>query len=169
MRYDVTSKLLKCFVKSHWFTFDYLNSALCSFNYGSHESCSKPPPVIATAKKLKGNASQNWMFVRFFPLYVFSKIRDTDDVVWKLVLMLRKIVDFVVSPRLSENDIIHLHYLVQKYLELRCSVFHEVPLKPKHHYLLHFAWLILQYGPILHCSTLRFESKHSYFKRVVRS
>ena len=45
----------------------------------------------------------------------------------------------------------------------------DVLLRPKHHYLMHYAWLILQYGPIHHCSTLRFESKHSYFKRLIRA
>ena len=88
---------------------------------------------------------------------------------WKLVLMLRCIVELITAPCLSCNDVIHLHYLVKKYLESRCSVFSDVLLRPKHHYLMHYAWLILQYGPIHHCSTLRFESKHSYFKRLIRA
>ena len=34
---------------------------------------------------------------------------------------------------------------------------------------MHYVRLILEYGPIIHCSTLRFESKHTYFKRVIRA
>ena len=160
---------VKYFVKNHWFTFEYLNSALDNFMYSQRENCCKPPTLVATAKRLTGNASQNWTFLRFFPLYVFNKIKNVDDVVWKLVLMLRCIVELITAPCLSCNDVIHLHYLVKKYLESRCSVFSDVLLRPKHHYLMHYAWLILQYGPIHHCSTLRFESKHSYFKRLIRA
>ena len=41
-------------------------------------------------------------------------------------------------------------------------------LKPKHHYLLHYASLILKLGPLIRLWTMRFEIKHSYFKRCVR-
>ena len=142
---------------------------MCGFKYNSHENSSKPTLLKSTLDKLSGNASQNWLFLRFFPLYNFNKIKDVDDAVWKLVLILRNIVQLVVSPCLSKNDIVHLHYLVKKYLELRILVFDDVPLRPKHHYLLHCARLILEYGPIIHCSTIRFESKQTYFKRVIRA
>lgn len=41
-------------------------------------------------------------------------------------------------------------------------------LKPKHHYMLHYTSLILSLGPLIRLWSLRFESKHSYFKRTVR-
>ena len=106
---------------------------MCGFKYNSRENSSKPTLLNFTLYKLSGNASQNWLFLRFFPLYVFNKIKDVDNAVWKLVLMLRNIVELVVSPCWSKMDIVHLHCLIKKYLELRILVFDDVPLRPKHH------------------------------------
>lgn len=47
-------------------------------------------------------------------------------------------------------------------------LFPEVPLKPKHHFLRHYPALILKFGPLIRLGTLRFENKHSYFKRCAR-
>lgn len=59
--------------------------------------------------------------------------------------------------------------LIELYVELRQELFPRIPLRPKHHYLLHYADLTLQFGPLIHTWTMRFESKHSYFKRCIRA
>lgn len=41
-------------------------------------------------------------------------------------------------------------------------------LRPKHHYISHYPFLILFFGSLKHLSTLRFESKHRYFKNIVK-
>ena len=51
---------------------------------------------------------------------------------------------------------------------MRLSIFPDKSLRPKHHYLAHYPWLILQFGPLIRVWTLRFESKHSYFKKCAR-
>jgi hypothetical protein len=57
---------------------------------------------------------------------------------------------------------------VEEYLDLRFRTFPDQTLKPKHHYLLHYADLVLQFGPLIRLWTLRFESKHTFFKQCVR-
>ena len=47
-------------------------------------------------------------------------------------------------------------------------MFPESSLKAKHHYLLHYPGLILHFGPLIRLWTLRFESKHCYFKQCAR-
>ncbi len=47
-------------------------------------------------------------------------------------------------------------------------MFPDCPLKPKHHYMLHYTDLILKFGPLIRLWTLRFESKHCYFKDCAR-
>ena len=42
-------------------------------------------------------------------------------------------------------------------------------LKPKHHFIEHYPHLMRCYGPLVQCSTIRYEAKHSYFKNVTRS
>lgn len=39
---------------------------------------------------------------------------------------------------------------------------------PKHEFLRHYPWLINQFGPLKHLWTLRFESKHQFFKNFVK-
>uniref|UniRef100_A0A8C2FGN5 Uncharacterized protein n=1 Tax=Cyprinus carpio TaxID=7962 RepID=A0A8C2FGN5_CYPCA len=47
-------------------------------------------------------------------------------------------------------------------------MFPDCPLKAKHHYLMHYPDLILHFGPLIRLWTLRFESKHCYFKQCAR-
>ena len=49
-----------------------------------------------------------------------------------------------------------------------CVFFPGENLKPKHHFVQHYAHLIRSFGPLSLCSTIRFESKHSYFKTVLK-
>lgn len=39
--------------------------------------------------------------------------------------------------------------------------------KPKHHYIEHYPELIREYGPLINFHTMRFEAKHSFFKRII--
>lgn len=50
--------------------------------------------------------------------------------------------------------------LIEEYVEMRQQLFPHANLRPKHHYLLHYADLTLQFGPLIHTWTMRFESKH---------
>ena len=43
--------------------------------------------------------------------------------------------------------------------------FPETTLKPKHHFMRHYPAQILKFGPLIRVWMMRFESKHSYFKR----
>jgi len=61
-----------------------------------------------------------------------------------------------------------MHVLVEDYLDRRSFIFPHVNLRPKHHYLLHYASLTAKFGPLMHLWTMRFESKHAYFKRCIR-
>jgi len=55
------------------------------------------------------------------------------------------------------------------YVEERADLFPMVALRPKHHYLLHYPWLIMKFGPLIRVWTMRLESKHSFFKRCCRT
>jgi len=59
--------------------------------------------------------------------------------------------------------------LIEDYLERRHRLFPAVPLRPKHHFMTHYAQLTLLFGPLIKLWTMRFESKHQYFKRCIRS
>lgn len=71
----------------------------------------------------------------------------------------------VCAPKIHTNQVAYLKLLVDEYLESRAAIFSDRPLKPKHHFLLHYPDLIIKFGPLIHLWTLRFESKHTYFKQ----
>lgn len=81
--------------------------------------------------------------------------------------MLKLIVVIVMSPKLTQVE--YLRVLIGDYIAKRVWSFARVPLRPKHHFLCHYPDLCYRYGPLAHSSTLRFESKDSYFKRIIRS
>lgn len=73
-----------------------------------------------------------------------------------------------MSPTLQSSQVAFLKVLVEEYLEGRADLFPERKLRPKHHFLLHYYYLIFMFGPLIKVWTLRFESKHSFFKRCAR-
>lgn len=93
---------------------------------------------------------------------------DPADEVWQLTLQLKDIVELICTQKISVSQVAYLDVLIQEYLESRKAVFPEVNLKPKHHYLRHYPGLILKFGPLIRLWTMRFENKHSYFKRCTR-
>lgn len=107
--------------------------------------------------------------LNILPFAVFPKVPDlavTDY--WKMLIILRRTCTLLTGLQISVNQLSILNYLIEEYLEYRATVFKDVPLKPKHHYLLHYPYLTLNFGPLRHLWTLRFEAKHSYFKNCVR-
>ena len=156
------------FIGLNWFTESYLNDSIAQFKFDSVSRQSKCVPFKQFSNKLGGNASQVWCFVRFFPLFVLDKVKDGDNPVWKAMLLLRLIVELVCAPKISYSQIAFLSEIISGYIQLRCCNFPHKKLRPKHHFVMHYPWLILQFGPLIHLWTLRFESKHRYFTTIVR-
>uniref|UniRef100_A0A1A8BQ80 Uncharacterized protein n=1 Tax=Nothobranchius kadleci TaxID=1051664 RepID=A0A1A8BQ80_NOTKA len=154
-------------VEKH-FTYNELNRAVAKFKHIGSDALSKPCEV-KTGQRLAGSAAQNQCLLRLLPLYIGEKIKDpVDNEVWQLCLKLRDIVELVCAPQISHNDIAYLKIMIEEYIYLRHSMFPDKALKPKHHYLPHYPELILHFGPLIHLWTLRFKSKHSYFKQCSR-
>lgn len=97
---------------------------------------------------------------------VVEKIED--EPVWKFVLLMREVVSLICAPKIHISQVLLLNRLVRLYIEDRIALFPSVALRPKHHFLLHYAWLIMQFGPLIHVWTMHLESKHSFFKRCIR-
>lgn len=151
------------------FTYVQLNRRINQFKYLGNDANNKPSEVNPGAGKLSGHAVQNWCFLRMLPVLIGDKIKCPEDsVAWQLILQLREIVELVCAPTISTGQVAYLRVLIDEYLQTRTQSFGEHPLKPKHHYLNHYPELIIQFGPLIRLCTLRFESKHTYFKQCAR-
>ena len=156
---------LRYFIKvKHWLTYSQLNRRVTQFSYKDSDSSSSPCRVNEKAITIGGQAAENWCLLRLLPVIIGDKV-DPRDPVWQLVITLKELVELVCAPKITTVQVAYLNIVVVEYLETRKTSDH---LKPKHHYLLHYASLILKLGPLIRLWTMRFESKHSYFKRCVR-
>ena len=167
--YDLSLFLGYSFNVKKWFSFQFLNSKIGLFPFRGLEAADRPAMVNALTGKMVGYAVQVWNLLRFLPFFIDARIDDTGDSIWQLVPLLRRLVEFVCSPVVSREIIVEMQDVVEEYLEGRVRLFPKEKLRPKHHFLSHYPFLTMMCGPLIRLWTLRFESKHSYFKNCLRS
>jgi hypothetical protein len=166
---DLTLYLSYLTKEKRWFSINYLNRRIEHLKLKGVEAKDRPAFINEQTGKVSGHAVQIWVLIRFLPILVGHKIDDTSDMVWQLVLLLREIVELVCSPKLSTRNVAVMKDIIEEYIEIRLHCFPESSLKPKHHFLTHYPQLTLACGPLIRLWTMRFESKHSYFKKCARS
>ena len=161
--------IIKYFAKKYKISYDLINRKIKSFPFLGAEKLDKPPGKLhARRKKVRGNAVQLWVLVRFLPMLLGDEVKDKDDSVWVMLLTLIEIVAMVMSPVVSKSSLTYLDNLIHKYISMRATLFKQ-PLRPKHHYLEHYVMLILRFGALVKSSTLRFEAKHKFFRAEFRA
>jgi len=162
IQYDLAFLLKELCKGSTAMSLSYLNDAVKVFQFKGNDACDKPG-LISHGPVVGGHAVQNWC-LRLLPLLLFNVVEVSSEC-WKLLLLLREVVEVVCAPKVSHAQVLYLNRLVQLYVEERVRLFPMVALRPKHHYLLHYPWLITMFGPLIRVWTMRLESKHSFFKR----
>ncbi|KAJ1519069.1 hypothetical protein ONE63_011311 [Megalurothrips usitatus] len=163
----VVPKVLKPWSVKQWFDLPTLNKRISSFKCLGSDSLDRPKP-LKSLDKLAGNAVENWNMLRLLPLIIGDLIKDRGDSYWLILLNLKEICELVCAPRIHEGQVSYLEYLIRKYLACVKEFIPEC-LTPKHHYLSHYPMLILIFDPLIRLFTLRFESKHVFFKRVMKA
>ena len=74
----------------------------------------------------------------------------------------------ICAPKIEHKRLPFMQTLIEDYLDMRLACFPDIRLRPKHHFLMHYPQLTAAFGPLIRMWSLRFESKHSYFKQVIR-
>ena len=82
------------------------------------------------------------------------------------MLLLLEFSQIISSHTISLSKVSCLEVIYDRYLDLRVLMFPNTKLRTKHHYVQHYAYLTKLYGPLIKFSTLRYESKHQYFKQI---
>ena len=160
-----------------WFSIENYNKALKVFQYSPSETADKPQIVSNSSKsrKLTGKALSQLVHMRNFLLILHFNgwILDDNDPVLKLALLLNEVTERIMAEVFRVFELRILSDLVTEYLEFRQQVFEEHPelgkIKPKHHYLLHYAKAIFDFGPPSCFWTARYEAKHRTIKGIVDS
>lgn len=114
-----------------------------------------------------GNASINLTLIRILPL-ILGNIISEECNTWKLVMILKDIVEISLASRLTLDMIAYLEYQIDLHKSLFLQLFPNQKMKAKHHFIEHYPQALLNYGPLIHCWCMRFEGKHQYFKNVIK-
>ena len=102
-----------------------------------------------------------WNLIRLLPLMIGEKI-DENDEVWKCYIKFVILSERLSATSFSDSDLIVLDLLTDEFFLSYLENFPDINLKPKAHFLRHYSDMIRRFGPP--AKTLRFESKHQYFK-----
>lgn len=146
------------------FSIDTLNSRLKYFEYGEH--IKNKPPLISheSLKKRKINMSCSKMKnLILFTGLIFGNLIPSNNNYWRIYILLRKILTIVLSTNVSEQKSNLLKEYISEHHMLYKNIF-GLPLKPKHHILTHYPYVMLKSGPLIYLSSLRYESKHRQSK-----
>lgn len=167
-QYDMGLILHKLIKVSELFPLDEVNLRIKGMDYGRSKNI--PPEILDShikQKRLKMSASEMLTFVRYFQ-YIFCSIIPNDNDVWDLYEELRDIVELTASENVHKDCVPQLRLKVAEYLQLLNNLFLG-SIKPKHHFLIHYARVLLESGPIWKMCSMRFESKHREGKIVARA
>lgn len=166
-------ELAHCFsvlISKKFFNFEKLNSLIQDFEYKWGDKTNRPrviPATFSSEKNIGGNAHENWALLRLLPLIIGPLIPE-DEPTWQLLLDLKDIVELLAAPILSDESISYLDCKIHEHRQRYLELFPDNRLFPKLHFLEHFPVLIRLFGPLVHAWTIRFEAKHSFFKKVAR-
>ena len=157
-------------IVKRYFSIDTLNARITSFNYGLPDAKNRPCNICWSTLQsrdgvIKQKAGAMWCLVRHMPLMLGDLVPENDEH-WELILALLTCMDIIFAPTVSKGDTIFLTQLVRDHHSLFLELFPDQNLKPKHHYLTHYASAIQFVGPLIHLWVMRFEGFHNFSKRL---
>lgn len=161
---------LSVLISNKYFSLDFLNQLILNFPYKWGDKTNKPhviPRTFSTRKTIGGNAHENWNLLRLLPFMIGSLVPE-DEPAWLLILDLKDIVELVVAPVHSDETVAFLEFKICEHRHRYQDLFPSAHLLPKHHFLEHYPHMIQCFGPLVCMWTMRFESKHSFFKQIAR-
>lgn len=158
-------------IAKKYFTLNDLNERIGSFPFQFYDKTNRPQTVPANFSKkgtIGGNGHENWALLRFLPLLIGHRILEREKT-WSVILELKDIVELLSSHSFTTESLCYLQAEISDHRQLLLETFPGTKLRPKHHYLEHYPVLIKKFGPLIEFWTIRFEAKHSFFKKVVHN
>lgn len=139
-----------------------------NYNFGSIGKENKPnllSPKHLKNPKLNQNATQIRCLILHIP-FIFGETLEIENFpVWECVTNLLKIIQIIWSTEISENYICELERNTSQFLQNYTKLF-GARIKPKLHFLTHYANTIRAVGPIKYLNMLHAERKHKVFTDI---
>jgi hypothetical protein len=150
-----------------------VNKHFKEFKYGKHDSENKIPNDLFHQRNInkpgsfKMSASKCWTLLRIFPLIFGETLKD--NIYFQNFIKLNELNRLVLQDEFDEDAILYLEEKTNSYLSEFKQIYPHTNITAKQHFLVHYGGNIRKFGPLKHISTMRFESKHSFFKRVAKA
>lgn len=164
----ILRQVLKALVQGGTLAYSDLDY-IASFEYGWNDKKNKPVAMnrsfLTSKANLKGTASEKWCLLRLLGL-ILGDLVPEGDADWELYLQFREIVDIVFATVIPCEYLPYLETTVQTFLVDFAQRYGAAAITPKMHYLVHYARLIRELGPLPQFWSMRFEAKHQYFKSL---
>lgn len=161
--------LLQYTEHNQFFSLSIFNEKLLAFAYGP-DSKNKPCPIEREHLK-RGNvrlsSGETLTLLRFLGLLIGDFV-PKDDSIWAMFITLRKILDILLSVKISVGTEDLLQVLIAELNEQYIKLTKE-SLKPKFHNLIHYHTALKKHGPLSSLWSMRFEAKHRQSKMSARS
>ena len=171
--YDVQHLIGFMINREKLLTAEDFNNRVKNFKLNQRDSKNRPN-MFKTRKlnsKYEGSAGSLRVLSRIM-IPILSSFLDRSKA-GQILIKLAEISEMVTAPKLSDFEIeIQMQELIMEYLDLRVLAVDELKMpnpRPKHHYLSHYSENFRNYGPLIMCWGMRMESKHVYFKMVIRA
>lgn len=169
-RYEI-AKILNVLVNTeHFFSLEIFNARLqhfdCSRNFGKNIPISISSNAL-NAQNLIISASEMVFLIEYLGILIGDLV-PVNNTVWEVFLLLREIINIIMSSSFTYATTQLLETLISEHHSLYMEVFAE-PLKPKHHFIVHYPQLLKRLGPLKHLSCFRFEAKHKQFKEHAKT
>lgn len=94
------------------------------------------------------SARETLFFVQNSGLLIGNTVPE-DDEFWHLYILHKKIVDFVMSPKIAVSHLEYFDTLISDHNKTYVNLTGE-DLKPKFHHMTHYVRIILSTGPLVH-------------------
>lgn len=146
-----------------------VNNRIETFAYNYIDKSNKPRSLFfAPGKggrkiKIKQSASEMLCLTRYLGLMIGDMIPAGNED-WKLYHLLRKIIDSLTSPSLTRGQIKIVDDLIHEHNSLFLKLYGA--LKPKMHFWLHYARIMLLFGPVINFSSDKYGKKNKKLKEI---
>lgn len=167
--YDICHILL-ALIDNKILSIEIINNRKNLFNIGEIELGNSSVPIDLNRLKknnLKMTASEALSFLHFMPLMLGDLVPE-ENRHWQLLIKLIEIKDLLFETEYTDNDLNTLRDLIRIHHELYIDLCG--PLKPKHHFMVHYPTAIKKCGPLKYAWVMRFEGKHkeakAYFNNI---
>ena len=164
---DFLTDVTVVFIRGKILTLAEINDIIINFNYAEFDKSNKPQIIKEkplTQLRIKQTACEMWNLIRLYPV-MFGKFVESGNLHWDVVTLFAALVEKLCATMFSESEITVLENIIENFFKKLLDVFPDTVLKPKAHFISHYPMLIRKFGPVV--KTLRFESKHHYFKSSI--